>query len=84
MGALHFTYTVSTKKPGDVCTCCLLPGISPTNLGQFSKSGTVLETSEHADYKTVPDFEKCPRFVGDILDQRQLVQTLPGFFVDTV
>ena len=55
-GQLYY-YTVSTKKPDDVSTSYLLPLISPTNLGQFSKSGTVLETSEHADSKTVQDFE---------------------------
>ena len=40
--------------------------ISPSNLGQISKSGTVLKSWERVDFKTVPDFEIWPRFDGEI------------------
>ena len=75
-----YLYTVSTKKLCNVCSSRLWPRISPTNLGPFSKLGTVLETSKHADYKTFTNFENLSRFLGNILSQRQLVQTSHGFF----
>ena len=34
-------------------------------VGQISKSGTVLESWEPADFKTVPDFGIWPRFDGE-------------------
>ena len=40
--------------------------ISPSNLGQISKSGTVLKSTRSQLFKTVPDFEIWPRFDGDI------------------
>ena len=45
---------------------CLLSQFSQLIVGQISKSGTVLESWEHADFKTVPDFEIWARFDGDI------------------
>ena len=35
---------------------CLLPLISQAKLGQFQLSGSVLESSGHADFQTVPGF----------------------------
>ena len=40
--------------------------ISPSNLDQISKSGTVLKSWERVDFKTVPDFGIWPRFDGEI------------------
>ena len=40
--------------------------ISPSNLGQISKSGTVLKSWECVDFKTVPDFGIWPRFDREI------------------
>ena len=40
--------------------------VSPSNLGQISKSGTVLKSWERVDFKTVPDFGIWPRFDGEI------------------
>ena len=39
----------------------------PSNLGQISKSGTVLKSWEHVDFKT--DFEIWPRFDGEIKEK---------------
>ena len=45
---------------------CLLSQFSQLIVGQMSKSGTVLESWERADFKTVPDFEIWARFDGEI------------------
>ena len=47
-------------------TICRKPQISQPKLGQFQHSGGVLESSGHADFKTVPGFEIWARFIGDI------------------
>ena len=48
-------YTMSTKK----CPV-FISSISPSNLGQFPKSGTVLKYTGSQLSKTVPDFEIWP------------------------
>ena len=42
---------------------CVLPSISQPNLHQIQLSGGVLESSGHADFKTVIDFQ--PTLVGE-------------------
>ena len=49
----------------------LFCSITPTNNGQLSKAGTVSESWECVDFKTVPDFEIWPRFDGDIEGKRK-------------
>ena len=49
----------------------LFCSITPTNLGQLSKSGTVLESSGRADSKTIPGFDNWPRFVG-VIEQNKI------------
>ena len=58
------SYTVKSKSIHSVGFGFSL--ISPSNLGQISKSGTVLKSWERVDFKTVPDFEIWPRFDGEI------------------
>ena len=43
--------------------------ISPSNLDQISKSGTVLKSTHSQLYKTVPDFEIGPQFDGEIKEK---------------
>ena len=57
-------YTVKSKSIHSVESG--FSSISPSNLGQISKSGTVLKSWERVDFKTVPDFEIWPRFDGEI------------------
>ena len=45
---------------------CLKLQISQPKLGQIVHVGGDLKLSEPADFKTDPDFENCPRFVGVI------------------
>ena len=45
-----------SKKMSEI-RLCLLPRFSQPNLGQIYLSGTVLESSERADSKTVPGFD---------------------------
>ena len=47
-------------------TICRKPQISQPKLGQFQHSGGVLESSGHADFKTVLGFEIWARFIEDI------------------
>ena len=58
------SYTVKSKSIHSVGFGFSL--ISPSNLGQISKSGTVLKSTRSQLFKTVPDFEIWPRFDGDI------------------
>ena len=50
---------------------CLLSQFSQLIVGQMSKSGTVLESWECADFKTVPDFEIWARFDGEMEENRK-------------
>ena len=49
------------------------PSISPSNLGQISKSGTVLKSAHSQLSKTVPDFEIWPTIRWENWDQRHQV-----------
>ena len=51
--------------------CCIWPWLTQSNLAQIQLSGTVLESSGHADYKTVPAFDNWPIFVG-IIEQNKI------------
>ena len=54
--------------------------ISPSNLGQISKSGTVLKSWELADFKTVPDFDIWPRFDGEIEENPDPTEWIDFYF----
>ena len=60
----YFLPTVTSKSIHSVGSG--FSSISPSNLGQISKSGTVLKSWECVDFKTAPDFEIWPRFDGEI------------------
>ena len=44
---------------------CVLPSISQPNIAQIQLSGTVLESSGHADSKTVIEIQDWPRIHGE-------------------
>ena len=50
---------------------CLFSQFSQLIVFQISKSGTVLESWERADFKTVPDFEIWARFDGEIKEKQK-------------
>ena len=54
---------------------CLWPSLTQVNLGKIHLSGTVLESSGWADSKTVPGFDKWPRFVG-VIEQNKISNSL--------
>ena len=49
---------------------CILSWLTQPNFGQIGLQGTVLESSGHADSKTVPVSENWPRFAG-VIDQNK-------------
>ena len=49
----------------------LFCSITPTNVGQLSKPGTVLESARPEDSKTVPESLIWPRFGWDNQGKRQ-------------
>ena len=51
----------------------LFCSITPTNLGQLSKPGIVLESARPEDSKTVPGFDNSPRFVGVIEENKMSI-----------
>ena len=50
---------------------CTKPQITQPNLHQIQLSGTVLESSEHTDSKTVLDFDNWPIFVR-VIEQNKM------------
>ena len=51
---------------------CLQLQISQPKLGQIAFAGSVLKSSEPADFKTDPGFENCPRFVR-VVEQNKIL-----------
>ena len=49
----------------------LFSSITPTNLGELSKPGTVLKLPRQVDSQTVPGFYNWPRFVG-VIEQNKI------------
>ena len=57
---------------------CLQPQISQPKLSQIVHVGGVLKSSEPADFKADPGFENCPRFVGE-MEQNKILNSFDKY-----
>ena len=65
-----------------VIRLCLWSWLTQAILGQIELSGTVLESSGRADFRTVPGFDNWPRFVG-VIEQNKISDSFCHYCIIT-